>query len=703
MDLIGAPLDRVDGRLKVSGAAKYAAEYSLPNLAHAHVVQSSIARGRIREIDTSAAISIPGVLDVITHRNAPKLYPIQSNPSSRPGQTYLVLQDDQIRYYGQHIAIVVAESVEQAQHGAESMRIEYFEEEADTDLIHAHNQIFKPKRITTINAPPVDSSRGDVRGGLRQASAKLDLTFTTAIENHNALEPHATIASWDGDELTLIDSTQWVIGTRNLVATNLGIAPERVRVISPFVGGGFGSKGNPWPHPTLAAVAARHVNRPVKLVLSREHMFSQVGHRPATIQQMELGADQDGRLTAISDRVTSGTSQFDDYVEAAGTTARVAYSCANVETTHRLVRLDVNTPCPMRAPGEAVGNFSIECAMDELAYATGLDPLEIRIRNYADRDEDRDKPFSSKSLRGCYAVAAERFGWRSRPSASGSMKAGNLKIGWGMASAIFTAKLSKASARVTLEPDGSVIVSTASHDIGTGTYTSLAQVAADELRVPVSRIRVNLADTFLPEAPASAGSQTSGSVGSAIVLACRDALRRAQTSVPGEPIEAEATWTPADIQERAWSSYSFGAHFCEVAVDEDLGSIKVRRWMAAFAAGRILNEKTARSQLVGGIVWGIGQALLERTIYDSSSRIVNRNLADYLVPVNADVPPIEVILIPEADTLVNPAGAKGLGELGICGAAAAIANATFHATGIRVRDLPITHERIRSVRLFPVS
>lgn len=730
---MGAPVDRVDGFAKVTGSAKYAAEHAADNLAYAVAVQSTIARGRIKALDARAALASDGVLDVITWENAARLHAVESNPETRPGQTHLVLQDDRVRYYGQYIAMVIAETLEQAQYGASRLEIEYDEEPANSDLMKALDQAFQPKKVTTIDAPPVDSTRGDVPAGLREAALRLDLTFTTPIQNHNAMEPHATVAQWNGEDLLLMDSTQWVLGTRNMVATHLGLSPDRIRLVSPFVGGGFGSKGNPWPHPTLAAMAARHVKRPVKLVLAREQMFSQVGHRPATVQHLQLGAEADGRLTAISNDVVSGTSQFDNYVEAAGATARVAYSCANVKTTHRLARLDVNTPCPMRAPGEGPGNWALECAMDELAYACGLDPLEMRLRNYAERDEDRGKPFSSKSLRACYAEAAERFGWERRPCTPRVLREGHWQIGWGMASAIFTVKLSGATARVRLERDGTAVVSTASHDIGTGAYTALAQVAAAELQMPVSRVRVELGDTDLPKAPASAGSQTSGSVGSAIVLAAREAVRRlterasttegtalfgipasrihlrgevlecfdqperrvcwvdllAQAARGLDVIEAEGTWTPQKMEERPWSGYSFGAHCCEVAVDEDLGQVRVRRWVGAFAAGRILNEKTARSQLMGGIVWGIGQALTEQTIYDPSNRIVNRNLADYLVPVNADVPAMDIALIPEVDTQVNPAGAKGLGELGICGAAAAVTNAVFHATGVRCRALPI--------------
>lgn len=732
--LIGAGISRVDGDRKVTGSALYAAEMWFPGLAHAVVVQSPIARGRIVEIDMSAALSAPGVLDIITWQNAPKLHPFESNAQNRPGQTYLVLQDDLVRYYGQHLAIVIAETFEQAQYASSLIRIAYLVEPSNTDLTKVLETAFKPGRTTVIDPPDVDSERGDAAGQYPRSRIKLNLTYTTPIENHNAMEPHATVAHWSGEDLLLCDSTQWVFGARRMVAAHLGIEPNCIRIVSPFVGGGFGSKGNPWPHPTLAAIAARHVNRPVKLVLARRQMFSQVGHRPATFQRMQIGASSDGRLISIAHNVFSGTSQFDDFVESSGATTRVSYSCPNVVTTHRIARLDVNTPCPMRAPGEGTGSFVVESAIDELAYAANLDPLEVRLRNYAEKDEDRDKPFSSKSLRECYALAAERFGWSQRPPQPRSMVRGDVLVGLGMASAIFFAKLSPASARVQLDADGIVHVRSSTHDIGTGAYTSLGQVAAQALQVSLSAVRVELADTNLPEAPASAGSQTSGSVGSAVLLAARQArakLIEVATTYSGSPfyglaasdvllsgaflvstqypqrrlnwaelianacpddhmIEAEAKWTPPPIKERIWSGWSFGAHFCETEVDEDLGQARIVRWVSAFAAGKILNEKTARSQLIGGIVWGIGQALLEETVHDDyAGSIVNANLADYLVPVHADIPFIDVLLIGESDHLVNPLGAKGLGELGICGAAAAIANSIYHATGRRFRRLPI--------------
>ncbi len=735
--LLGDPVPRVDGRLKVTGTATYAAEQQAENLAYAVVVQSTIARGRVTEIDTSKACSAPGVLEVITWHNAPRMQVFESNPENRPGQTYLVLQDDQVRYHRQYLAIVIAETLEQAQHGAELLQIHYAGLHADTKLFAALDSLVKPERITLIDAPPVDSRRGDPDAAFATAPIRLDLTYTTPIENQNAMEPHATVASWDRHQLLLQDSTQWVFGVRNMVSTHLGIPADNVRVVSPFIGGGFGSKGNPWPHPTLAAIAARRVNRPVKLVLAREQMFSQVGHRPATFQRLRLGADESGCLISLSHHVISGTSRFDNYVESSGASSRVSYSCPNVETTHRVAKLDVNTPCPMRAPGEATGTFALETGMDELAYAANVDPLELRLRNYAERDEDRDKPFSSKSLRACYSEAAERFGWSRRLPEPRSTRRGDALVGLGMASAIFMVKLSAASARVRLNPDGSAVVSSATHDIGTGTYTSLAQVAARELQMPVSRVCLELADTALPKAPASAGSQTSGSVGSAIVLAAREVVHRltllastsprsalygqppsqielngellqssgdpslriswpkllAQETPKQQTLEAECSWTPSKPNDRDWSGWSFGAHFCEVEVDEGLGHVRVCRWVGAFAAGRILNQRTARNQLVGAINWGISEALLEETVYDNSGRIVNASLGDYLVPVHADIPNIDVLLIGEEDSSVNPLGAKGLGELGICGAAAAVANAVYHATGLRIRNLPIRVDR----------
>lgn len=729
---LGQPMVRHDGRAKVTGRAGYTGDLRLPHMAYAVALQSAIRRGRITSLRVREARTAPGVLDVITHENAPRLHHVPKNAGVRPGQSLLVLQSARIRYFGQYIAVVVAETLEQAQHAASLIAVTYRTEPSTAQFADVIENATKPDAVLLINPTPVDSQRGDPDTALRSAQHRVDVTYNTPIENHNPMEPHSTVAVWEGNRLTLAESTQWVLGTRNMVAGQLGLPPERVRVVTPFVGGGFGAKGQPWPHPTLAAIAAKRLGRPVKLVLTREQMFSQTGHRPATQQRFQLGADAGGRLTAVVHDTVSTTSRFDPFVEASGEVTRTAYSCPNLRVTHRIAPMDTNTPCPMRGPGEASGSFALECAMDELAFALDVDPLALRLRNYAKTDEERNVPFSSKSLRQCYADAAQRFGWSRRPPTPRSMRDGSKLVGWGMASAIFPAKLSPASARVTLHPDGRITVASATHEIGTGTLTSLRQIAADVFQTHVSRIALEIGDTSLPAAPSSAGSQTTASVGSAILCAAREARRkllRLAVSDPKSPLfntdtedidlegfnlrlrtdpsrcepwgqllqrqgsasqslEATFEWKPEDRETRPWSGWSFGAHFCEVQVCALTGNIRVTRWVASFAAGKIVNALTAHSQLMGGIVWGIGQALTEQTIHDNHG-IVNRNLAEYLVPVNRDVPALDITLLPEEDARVNALGAKGLGELGICGAAAAVANAIFHATGQRVRGLPV--------------
>lgn len=471
---IGTPLLRHDGLAKVTGKAGYTGDLPLTGMAHAVAVQSTVRRGTIISVNVRAARTAPGVLDVITHANAPRLHPVPATAGVRPGQSLLVLQSSEIHYFGQYIAVVVAQTPEQAAHAASLLDITYAEQASSAQLSDALADAQKPESVLLINPTPVDSQRGDPEIGLRSAHHRLEATYFTPIEDHNPMEPHATVALWNDGHLTVVESTQWVVGTRNMVAAHLGLPPEKVRVLTPFVGGGFGAKGQPWPHPTLAAIAARRLGRPVKLVLSRDQMFSQTGHRPATRQHFQLAAGSDAKLIALTHDTVSSTSRFDPFVEASGEVTRVAYGCPNLRVTHRIARLDTNTPCPMRGPGEASGSFALESAMDELAYVTGLDPLELRLRNYAEIDEERNVPFSSKSLRQCYADAAARFRWAERSAAARSMRDGSKLFGCGMASAIFPAKLSPASARVALHPDGTATVSSATHELGTGTLTLVA-------------------------------------------------------------------------------------------------------------------------------------------------------------------------------------------------------------------------------------
>jgi xanthine dehydrogenase YagR molybdenum-binding subunit len=698
--VIGAPIDRVDGRAKVTGRAEYAADVPVAHVAHAVIVTSTIARGRIAAIDTVAATRSPGVIAVITHDNAPH---VQHEPEDRgPGARVLqLLQDDVIHYADQPIAVVVADTLERAQHAAALVSARYQVENPISDLTFALGAAYTPNDAGPRG--PAESKRGDLAAGLAGAHAKITATYTTPLENHNPMEPHATIAVWQGaDRLTLYDSTQGIFGCRARMAEVFGIPKQHVRVVNHYVGGAFGCKGTPWSHVGLAALAAKAVARPVKLVVTRQQMFSLVGHRPKTVQTLTLGCNAEGKLTAMKHETVNETSQFDEFVEASATTARHVYSCPNVVTSHRLVRVDGPTPTFMRAPGEASGTYALECAMDELAAAAQIDPLELRLRNYANIDEQLHRPFSSKSLRECYQAAAERFGWSRRTAQPRSMRDGRDLVGWGMATSTYPARHMPASARARIRSDGRVVVQAGTQDIGTGTYTILTQIAADILGVPIEHVTFELGDTTLPEAPLSAGSMTAATMGSAVKLVCLDLKQKLEAAggisgIAKTGASELVSEIHADVKpdSKSFSCHAFGAQFVEVRVDEDFGSVRVSRMVGAFAGGKILNEKTARSQLMGGMVWAIGMALEEQTIRDlRTARAVTRDLVDYHVPVNADVPAIDVILIDEVDPHVNEIGAKGLGEIGITGGTAAIANAIYHATGKRIRDLPITLDKL---------
>jgi xanthine dehydrogenase YagR molybdenum-binding subunit len=704
---IGQPVSRVDGRQKVSGGATYAAEFDAPNQAHAAIVRSTIARGRIRSIDSAAAQRAPGVVAVLTHRNAPRLpyRPHKGAVDPEIGERLHVLQDDRVNHQGQPIALVVADTLEQAIHATTLVRVTYTAEPATTDIGRAEPRV--PRTQTDQReAEPAVSRRGNPERALATAEVKVDQTYVIPRENHNPLEMHATIAAWDGDRLTLWDKTQWVHNTAEEVGAVFGIPAQNVRVISPFVGGAFGSSLRTWPHVTLAALGARVARRPVKLMLSRREMFYSVGHRPHTVQRLALGASRDGRLMAILHDAYQETSTYEWFAEALIDTTRFLYSCPNVYTRYRHARMNENTPTYMRAPGESSGNFALECAMDELAVALNIDPVELRLRNEPELDEHERLPFSSRSTRECYRVAAERFGWSRRSATPRSMRDGRWLIGWGMATANYPTNYAPASASARLLPDGTAEVTSAASDMGPGTWTSMTQVAAETLGLPIERVKFMLGDTRLPRAPVHGGSLTMASVGSAVQAVCRkvrddalsrtgarelaDAMRRL-----GQPLEASVDLTPGDAAEQ-FSMHAFGAVFVEVAVDPDLGETRVRRMVGAYGAGRIVNPKTARSQSIGGMIGGIGMALMEHSVVDPrNGRVPNATLAEYAVPVHADAPPImDVIFVEEHDPHVNPLGVKGVGEIAMVGIAPAIANAIYHATGRRIRTLPITPDKL---------
>jgi xanthine dehydrogenase YagR molybdenum-binding subunit len=691
MSVVSQPIDRTDGPLKVRGEARYSAEFPLRGLVHAVLVQSSIAKGRIASFDAAAAQRAPGVLLVLSHLNAAKL-PQGGKAAYKPpaGRMLSLLQDDAVRYNGEPVAVVVADTLERATAAAKLVGIRYDEERPTLDFEEAKRAAYAPKDMP--QGEP-DKRWGDADAALAAAPVRVAQVYTTPMETHNPMEPHATVAAWTGEDLTLYDSTQYISGVRETMAKALGIAPERVRVVSPFVGGGFGCKGSTWSHVVLAAMAARKVGRPVKLVLERPQMFGPVGGRPCTEQHVALGAERSGKLLAIRHDVLSHTSTFEDFVEPAAMPTRQTYACANVATSHRLAKLNVGTPTFQRAPGEATGTFALESAMDELAYALGMDPLELRLVNHSDADPSTGKPWSSKMLRQCYADAAQRFGWAKRPMAPRSMREGRSLVGWGMATATYPAHRRPASALARILPDGTALVRSGTQDIGTGTYTVMTQVAADALGIAPERIDFELGDTLMPPAGVSGGSTTVASVAPAVKAACEAArAKKAQAVAGGRPndvVEATAQAEASEEKEK-FSSRSFGAVFCEVRVDEDLGSIAVPRIVAAYSVGRLMNAKLARSQLIGGLVWGVSMALMEETVIDPrDGRVVNANLAEYHVPVNADIGLIDVSFCDENDTRFNPVGARGIGEIGITGIPAAIANAVFHATGVRMRELPI--------------
>jgi xanthine dehydrogenase YagR molybdenum-binding subunit len=727
MAVLGTRLRRVDGPLKVSGRARYAADVPLPDLAFGVLICSTIAKGRVATIDSGRATAQPGVLQVITYQNCPK-FQRPAKPVASQGQSLVPLQGPDIAYYGEHVAVVVAESFEAATAAADLVKITY----AST---HAHLSLAmtRPRKAADGRR---DVSWGDPARALAKAPIKIDQRYSTPYEHHNPIELPSTTASWDGDVLTLYDETQWLAGVRSMVSAMLGIAPGNIRVVSPFVGGSFGAKRVTWPHVYLAAVAAKLVGRPVRLTLTRSQMYTTLGYRPQTMQDITLGADRQGHLLAFKHAATTTTSEFDDVVEPASAKTGMMYACPNGAFTRLLAKVDLGTPTTMRAPGESTGFFALESAMDELAQTVKIDPLKLRLLNYADVDATNRLPWSSKSLKQCYAEGAARFGWKNRKPSPGSTRQGPWLVGWGMASAAYPANRSPASASAELFADGHCIVASATHEMGGGTYTAMAAIAADVLGLDLGSVQVELGDSELPVTTVSGGSRTINSIGPAVEAAAGqvlDKLVALAIADPASPLQgAEAsqivaaggslrlktkpacadpfakvlgrhqlpsvkmTASTAPAADAAkYSQYAFGAHFAEVRVDPDLGVVRVSRYVAAFAAGRIINPLAARSQLVGGIIGGIGMALLEESIVDANvGSFATRNLVDYRIPVHADIPPIEVILVSERDTVTSPLGTKGVGELGIVGAAAAIANAVFHATGKRIRDLPITPEKL---------
>ncbi|MEJ7624110.1 MAG: xanthine dehydrogenase family protein molybdopterin-binding subunit [Pyrinomonadaceae bacterium] len=724
-DLKNAP-NRVDGPEKATGKARYIAEHRLPDLAHGYLVQSTIAKGRITAIDTTEAAKQSGVVSILTHLNAPKITVPDRPAGAKP---FYALTSAEIWFNAQPVAVVVAATFEQARLAAAMVKITYDEQKPDTDT----SRMFD-KTIPSQREMPV---RGTPDAAFAAAAVKVEAEYSIPAEHHNPMEPHASIASWEGNKLSVYDKTQGTQGVASYLAQAFGLQPTDVRVQAPFVGGAFGAALRPGPNLIIAAMAAKATGRPVKVVYTRRQLATAHGYRPASIQRLKIGADANGKLTAIMHEAVHNTSSHDMFSESLVGVSRALYACPNVKTVAKLARLDLQTPLWMRAPGMVSGAFALESGLDELSYKLKIDPLELRLINYAETDPDSGKPFSSKELRACYKQGAEKFGWSGRKPEPRATRDGRWLIGWGMATGTWPAGQQPASVRLTYKADGSLLIESGVTDIGPGTYTMGSVVAAEALGIPIEKIKFTLGDSDLPPGPSQGGSTLTSSVGGAIKeaseklvmelvgIANRDsnsafksatieqlAIEKAALLIKGKPetrisfvdILKKSSQPQVTLLHRSapnagerskYTIASHGAQFVEVRVDEDLGIVKVSRVVQATAAGKIINPKGAHSQEIGGVVWGVGMALTEQTEIDNRiGRIMNPNLGGYHVPVNADIHEIETIFVEENDKIVNPIGAKGLGELGMVGIPAAIANAVYHATGKRIRDLPITPDKL---------
>jgi xanthine dehydrogenase YagR molybdenum-binding subunit len=710
--VVGQPLDRVDGRLKVTGGARYAYEMQ-QNTLYGFVVEASIGKGTIKSIETRAAEEAPGVVLVLTHRNAPE----QGTGNHR--EAHPVLTGPEVTRYGEPVAFVVAESFEQARAAAYLVDVKYERSSGKYTLRHNLDQARVPRPR---DGQPADSAVGDFAGAFASAPVQIDVTYTTPLQSHTMMEPHATLAMWDGDKLILHTSNQMLNQGQKVIATTMKMPVENVRLISPFIGGGFGGKLWVNADAILSAIASRQLKRPVKTALTRQQIFHVTTHRSDTIQRIRVGTDRNGRIVAIGHDVFSGNFPSEQTYEGAALQTRTLYAGPNRLTRHRLAPLDIPVASSMRAPGESVGLMALECAMDELAEKLDLDPIELRVRNEPSEDPEKHIPYSSRHLIACMQEGARRFGWDKRNVKPGQLRDGRWLVGMGMAAATRGNPLQLSKANVRLDPDGTATVRMAMTDIGTGTYTILAQIAAEMLGLTVERVHVELGDTDFPQASGSGGSYGAGSSGSALFEAC-NALReklartagmdpatarftdgsivsgeqsRKLTDLVGSGMDADGEIQPGS-NNKDFSQQSYGAHFAEVGVDVDTGEVRLRRMLGVFTAGRVLNAKTARSQAIGGMVFGVGSALEEGMTLDPRfGYFVNRDLAEYLVPVHADIPAIDAIFLAELDDRSNPLKSKGIGELGICGAGASIANAIYNACGARIRDYPITLDKLLS-------
>lgn len=714
----------------MTGSARYSGDVKQPELLHGVLVTSTVASGRIRQIDTAEALKVPGVVSVMSHENAPKLAGLDKNkPSDAATDRVLQLfQDNRVFYNHQPIAVVLADTLEHATEGAALVRVTYDAQPHKPELPKQKSGAVTPEKMPRID-DQVDTKRGDTRAGMAAASVRLEETYETPTQIHNALEPHTYVSSWEGDKLTIYATTQGVSAYQKRVAELFAIPRENVRVVTQYLGGGFGSKGTTFSPGILGPMAARFANRPVKLVLKRDQMFGPVGSRSATVQQFSIGAKVDGEFTGMAHHSLVQTGEMDDFAEPAGTITRMLYACPNLDTTHKMIRTTIGPTSPVRAPGEAPGVFALESAVDEMAIKLNMDPLALRLKNYAETDPHKNLPFTSKSLRQCYQQGAERFGWSKRNPQPRATRDGNYLVGTGMATTVYPVNRGESSAMVRLNADGTVQLETATQDLGTGTFTIMTQLAADVFGISPDKVTIGAGDSRYPEAVGSGGSRTTVSTGSAVTQAAKEVLKKVKKmafsdkksplyaataseivaengrlqlkSDPkkgeslttllkrngGKPLEA-TTLSKAGDEKEKYSMNAFGAIFVEVRVDEALGEVRVSRMLASVAAGRIVNEKTARSQILGGMVWGLSMALHEDTLRDPrTGRIMNPSLAEYHVPVNADIRDIDAFFVAEEDEIANPAGVKGIGEIGIVGAVSAIANAIYHATGRRYRRI----------------
>jgi xanthine dehydrogenase YagR molybdenum-binding subunit len=732
-DQMGRSVNRVEGRGKVTGAAVYTADVELPGQVHAVLVQSEIPSGRVIEasLRTSAdrVAAAPGVLHVLTPLNCPTLHTVPEELSwDLPLERRPPLSDLTVQHVGQHMAVVVADTLENATAAAALFDLDYAQRpaylsadevlaapaEPDESNGRIRHGSYLPDHFVKLSEEKLQDRRGRPPAS---GAARVAAQYTTPHNAHYPIELSATVASWTGDQLTVHDSTRWIAGERTALAAALGIGEDEVRVLSPLVGGAFGSKSFLWMHVVLCAVAAREIGRPVKLVLTREQMFSSTGHRPRTRQDLVLVSDHDGHLLSTEHHTLTETSTVAHFCEPAGLSTRFLYQSPHLEVSHRTARLNAPTPCFMRGPGEAPGLFALEVAIDELAGQLGMDPLELRVRNHADVDQASGKPWSGKHLLDCYRTGAQRFGWDGRPVAARTLQRADVQVGWGMATATYPGRRMPASCRVVTDADGSVEFASATHEVGTGVRTVMTQVAADGTGLPLSRVSFDSGDSHFPAAPYSGASQTTATVGSAVHLAAAEWKRRLlelATTQPDSPYlgqdpatvdvaacarelagtHAGALSFTADSDEGDQSAkafQSFGAHFCEVEVDEQIGRATVTRWVAVMDCGRVLNPKLATNQVMGGITFGLGMALLEQVPYDADTA---QMIGEYYLPTHADRPEFDISFIDSTDYGLDPIGVRGIGEIGTCGVPAAIANAVFHATGKRLRDLPITVEHL---------